>query len=619
MDKAKYITRGAFLAVIDVIAVAAAVTLGVILRLNSFDIGDYATGIVLISAIYAVILLLSYLIAGLYRSLWKFASVEELLSLIMASLAAIMVVFIINLLIGRKLPNSTFAIAFLVQGALSGGIRFSYRAARVIKHAVLKKGYDTEGPCRVVVIGGSYEAVATIKSYREGNNHGQVVAVVDRYNRKGSLINGIPIMGKLEDLETVIRDTKASEVIIASEYFNEQDISFTLDVCSKARCRLKKYNSVGELGGRNHIVDVDPLDLLGRPQVDLDVTGIIGFLKDRTILVTGGGGSIGSELVKQIAKYEPKRIIIFDIFENYAYLTKIELNDRYPDLPIDVEIGSIRDERRVDAIFDRYRPEIVFHAAAHKHVPLMEKSPGEALKNNIIGTYRVAQSAARYKTAKFVLVSTDKAVNPTNIMGATKRVAELIISAFDRINGTDYSAVRFGNVLGSSGSVIPIFKQQILSGGPVKVTHPEVRRFFMTIPEACQLVLQAGAMAKGGEIFILDMQKPVKIKDLAESMIMMYGMIPGVDMEIKYTGLRPGEKLYEELMLDEEAAQTSHEKIFVSKTMTYDMEYIEAYITEIQKAIYENHGPEDIVKLLQKAVPEFRPADIKSINREICI
>ena len=619
MEKGRYITRGAFIAMIDVIAVFSAVTLGVILRLNSFDIGEYAAGIILTATIYSVILLIAYLITGLYRSLWKFASVEELLTLIMASLVTIIVVFILNIVLGRRLPNSVFAIAFLVQGALSGGIRFSYRVARVIKNTMHHNGYQTENLSRVIVIGGSYEAVATIKSYREGNNHGQVVAIVDRYNQRGSLINGIPIMGTLTELETVIKETRASEVIIASEYFTENDVSYTLDVCSRTKCRLRKYNSVGELGGRKHIVDIDPLDLLGRPQVELDVFRICEFLKGQTVLVTGGGGSIGSELVKQMAAYEPNKIIIFDIYENYAYLSKIELNDRYPNLPIDVEIGSVRDEKRVDDIFRTYRPSIVFHAAAHKHVPLMEKSPAEALKNNILGTYTVARHAAKYNTAKFVLVSTDKAVNPTNIMGASKRVAELIISAFDKINGTDYSAVRFGNVLGSSGSVIPIFKQQIMSGGPVKVTHPDIKRFFMTIPEACQLVIQAGAMAKGGEIFILDMQKPVKIKDLAESMIMMYGMIPGVDMEIKYTGLRPGEKLYEELMLDDEATETDHDKIFVAKTTAHDMEYIEGYIKEIQSAIDDSADLAAITKLLQKAVPEFIPADIKKINRDLLI
>ncbi|HPQ48133.1 MAG TPA: nucleoside-diphosphate sugar epimerase/dehydratase [Clostridia bacterium] len=619
MEKSRYITRGLFIAVIDVIAVFIAVTLGVILRLNSFDISEYAAGIILTATIYSAILLIAYLITGLYRSLWKFASVEELLTLIMASLVTIIIVFILNFVLGRRLPNSTFAIAFLVQGALSGGFRFSYRVARVIKNTMHHTGYQTENLSRVVVIGGSYEAVATIKSYREGNNQGQVVAVIDRYNQRGSLLNGIPIMGTLTDLETVIKETRASEAVIASEYFTENDVSYTLDVCSRTKCRLRKYNSVGELGGRNHIVDIDPLDLLGRPQVVLDVFRIHEFLKGQTILVTGGGGSIGSELVKQVAAFEPKRIIILDIYENCAYLTKIELNDKYPNLPIDVEIGSVRDEKRVDGIFNKYRPSIVFHAAAHKHVPLMEKSPAEALKNNIIGTYTVARYAARYNTAKFVLVSTDKAVNPTNIMGASKRVAELIISAFDKINGTDYSAVRFGNVLGSSGSVVPIFKQQIMSGGPIKVTHPDIKRFFMTIPEACQLVIQAGAMAKGGEIFILDMQKPVKIKDLAESMIMMYGMIPGVDIEIKYTGLRPGEKLYEELMLDDEAMETDHEKIFVAKTAAHDMEYIEGYMKEIQSAIDDSADLDTIIKLLQKAVPEFIPADIKRINRDLFI
>ena len=479
--------------------------------------------------------------------------------------------------------------------------------------------YNTEGPDRVIVIGGGYEAVATIKSFREGNSRGIIVALIDRYNSVGTYIHNIPIRGKLCDLESVIASTNANEVIIASEYFTEEDVSYTLDICSKTKCKLKKYNSVGDVGGKNHIVDIDPTDLLGRPQVDLNNCEISGFLKKKTILVTGGGGSIGSELVKQMARFAPETIVIFDMYENEAYLTKLEISDKFPRVRVEVEIGSIRDKKRICGVFEKYKPQVVFHAAAHKHVPLMEKCPAEALKNNIMGTYITAQCAVENNADKFVLISTDKAVNPTNVMGASKRVAELIISAFDKVNGTDFAAVRFGNVLGSSGSVIPIFKQQILSGGPVKVTHPEMRRFFMTIPEACQLVIQAGAMAKGGEIFILDMQKPVKIKDLAESMIMMYGMIPGVDMKVEYIGLRPGEKLYEELMLDEEATGTAHDKIFVARTEAIDMDYINQYIEKIQAVIGTTPDLESVVRILQAAVPEFVPSDTIRINKELCI
>jgi FlaA1/EpsC-like NDP-sugar epimerase len=612
--KKQLLIRRTLLAILDAASVFLAIWLGIVLRFNSFTNPDYTNSIILIGAIYASAIVIVYVFFGLYRSVWKFASVEELVKLIILSLIIVIAMFILNFLLGRRLPNSTFAIAFLLQTALSGGTRFSYRIVKVFKKSVIGTPYETDSTDKIIIIGGGYEAVATIKSFREGNNRGIIVALIDRYNTVGSYIHNIPIRGKLSDLENVIKDTGANEVIIASEYFTEDDVSYTLDVCSNTKCKLKKYNSVGEVGGRNRVVEIDPTDLLGRPQVNLNTTEICGYINSKTILVTGGGGSIGSELIKQLVKFEPARLVIFDINENYAYLTQVELSSKYPKVIVDVEIGSIRDENRVCGIFEKYRPAVVFHAAAHKHVPLMEKCPSEALKNNIIGTYLIAQYAVKFKSERFVLISTDKAVNPTNIMGASKRVAELIVSAFDKVSKTEFTAVRFGNVLGSSGSVIPIFKQQILSGGPVKVTHPEVRRFFMTIPEACQLVIQAGAMAKGGEIFILDMQKPVKVKDLAESMIMMYGMIPGVDIEIEYIGLRPGEKLYEELMQDEEVMVTSNDKIFVAKTNSFDMEYIEAYVKEVKKTIEETTEFNKITKLLQKAVPEFKPIDPKIIN-----
>lgn len=615
-EKKQLYIRGTLLALLDIATVFIAIWLGLVLRFNSFDIDTYTLALQRMGTVYTVIILVVYLILGLYRSLWRFASLEELLKLIFAGLISVITAFLINFVTGRPLPNSVFAIAYLVQVALSGGIRFSYRVARVLKRSV-SGGYQADNSDRVIIIGGGYEAVATIKSFREGNNRGVIVALIDRYNSVGTYIHGIKIEGKLKDLETVIQNTNANEVIIASDYFTKEDVSYTLGICSKTKCKLKKYKSVGDVGGQNRIVDIDPTDLLGRPQVNLDSKELTGFIKKKTILVTGGGGSIGSELVKQLAKFEPERIVIFDILENYAYLTEVELRDKTPNVIIDVEIGSIRDEKRLDGVFEKYKPDIVFHAAAHKHVPLMEKSPAEALKNNIIGTFRAAESAVKHNTKKFVLISTDKAVNPTNVMGASKRVAELIISAFNKVNGTDFAAVRFGNVLGSSGSVIPIFKQQILSGGPVKVTHPDITRFFMTIPEACQLVIQAASMAKGGEIFILDMQKPVKIKDLAESMIMMYGMIPGVDINIEYMGLRPGEKLYEELMLDEETSTTNHEKIFVAKTKVYDLEYIKNYIKDIHYVIDRTPDLKSITALLQQSVPEFIPTEINRINKEL--
>jgi len=601
------VIRGILLALFDIAAVYFSLWIGLVLRFNSFEIGTYSIGLIIVGLIYTSAIVILYILFGLYRSLWRYASVEELVKLILASIIVAITVFLLNYVIGRPLPNSTFAISLLLQTSISGGLRFSYRVARVIKNSIKGNSDDSGNRNRVIIIGSGYEAVAVIKSYSEGNLNGKVVAIIDRFNSVGTMIKGITIKGKLQDLEQIINETNANEVIISSENFTKEDIAFTLGICAKTNCRLMKNKLLDRTKGRTNVVDIDPTDLLGRAQVDLNCGEITKFIESKTILVTGGGGSIGSELVKQLIKFHPKRIIIFDIYENYAYLTKMELADTYPDIQIEVEIGSIRDEKRVEAIFSLYRPNIVFHAAAHKHVPLMEKSPSEALKNNVVGTYVVCNISAKYNTDKFVLISTDKAVNPTNVMGASKRVSELIISAFNNSSQTEFSAVRFGNVLGSSGSVVPIFKQQILSGGPVKITHPEITRYFMTIPEACQLVIQAGMIAKGGEIFILDMGSPVRISELAESMIMMYGMTPHQDIKIEYVGLRPGEKLYEELMLKGESKKTNHEKIFIAQTVPCSRDQVRHYLNEIKYVINNSPDLESVNKVLKKIVPEFTP------------
>ncbi|MBN2851116.1 MAG: polysaccharide biosynthesis protein [Clostridia bacterium] len=610
----KLFNRIFLLIVADVTATFLSLYIGIILRFNSFDLNGYSEKIVFTAVLFSVIIIVIYTVTGLYKSLWKYASIEELVKLIISSLLAVVAVFLINLIWENRLPNSVFAIAFLVQTGISGGIRFSYRVMRAFKSDFILKSYKNDNVDRIIVIGSGYEASATIKNYSQKENNGVIVALVDRYNKKGSIIHNVKIEGTLEEIEHVIQRFKANEVIIASENFSEEDIAFVLDVCARTKCKLKKYTAINEVGSRNLIVDIDPKDLLGRPQVNLNQDEVNAFVHGKTVLVTGGGGSIGSELIKQMAEFEPAHIIILDINENDAYLTKLVVEKSHPGIKVEVIIGSVRDRIRICQVCDKYRPDIIFHAAAHKHVPLMEKSPNEALKNNIIGTYNVAYCADKFNIKKFVLISTDKAVNPTNIMGATKRIAEIIISAFDQTSETEFSAVRFGNVLGSSGSVIPIFRQQIESGGPVRVTHPDVRRFFMTIQEACQLVLQAGAIAKGGEVFILDMGKAVKIKELASNLIKMYGYIPEVDIKIEYIGLRPGEKLYEEIMLDAEAAKTKHEKIFVAKAKITTLDEVNKYLEDIQKSIDENYELNKVIELLQQVVPEFIPLDIQEIN-----
>ena len=386
-----------------------------------------------------------------------------------------------------------------------------------------------------------------------------------------------------------------------------------LDICKQTKCELKTLPGMYQLvnGDVNvsQLRKVDVIDLLGREQIQVDLDSIMGYVMNKVILVTGGGGSIGSELCRQIAEKNPKQLIIFDIYENSAYDIQQELIKKYPDLDLKVLIGSVRNTNRVNQIFEKYHPDIVYHAAAHKHVPLMEESPNEAIKNNVLGTWKVADAADKYGTGKFVMISTDKAVNPTNIMGATKRICEMIVQAYNSKSKTEFVAVRFGNVLGSNGSVIPLFKKQIAAGGPVTVTHPDIIRYFMTIPEAVSLVLQAGAYAKGGEIFVLDMGEPVKILDLAKNLIRLSGYIPGEDIKIEFTGLRPGEKLYEEMLMAEEGLkQTKNKLIHIGEPIEFDEEEFFKELEELAVESKDELSNEEIKEWVKKLVPTYRPS-----------
>jgi len=438
------------------------------------------------------------------------------------------------------------------------------------------------------------------------------VAIDDNKSKHRSRILGVPVYGGRESIQKVSEQKDIDEIIVAIPSAPKNEVRKILNECKKTKCKLKILPGMYELiDGKvaiKNIREVQIEDLLGREPVKVNIEEISQYLKDQIVLVTGGGGSIGSELCRQIARFEPKKLLILDIYENSTYMLHQELLKHYSSLNQEVIIASVQDRPRMEAIFDKYRPQIVYHAAAHKHVPLMESNPTEAIKNNVFGTMNVAECADKYGAKRFVLISTDKAVNPTNIMGATKRIAEMIIQSMDANSNTEFVAVRFGNVLGSNGSVIPIFKKQIEEGGPVTVTHPEINRYFMTIPEAVQLVIQAGAMAKGGEIFVLDMGEPVKIVDLARDLIRLSGFEPDVDIKIEFTGLRPGEKLYEELLTAEEGlAATKHEKIFVGKPVYNDIHSLREEIEKLKLVLLQESN-ETVIDMLKYLVPTYKRA-----------
>ncbi len=447
-------------------------------------------------------------------------------------------------------------------------------------------------------------------SYLANSN---IACIIDDDRRKvGKYIRGVKVIGTRDKIKEAAKLYDIDEIIFAIPSASNEVKRDILNICKETDCTLKILPGVyqmvdGEINV-NSIRNVDVLDLLGRDPIEVDIESIMGYVKDKVIMVTGGGGSIGSELCRQLVSHKPKQLIIFDIYENNAYDIQQELKINYPDANVVTLIGSIRNVSRLESVFAQYKPDIVYHAAAHKHVPLMEVSPDEAVKNNVVGTWNVARMADKYGVKKFVMISTDKAVNPTNVMGATKRICEMIVQTYNEISKTDFVAVRFGNVLGSNGSVIPLFKKQIEAGGPVTVTDPNIIRYFMTIPEAVSLVLQAGAYAKGGEIFILDMGEPVKIDDLAKNLIRLSGYTLGVNMEIKYTGLRPGEKLYEELLMKEEGLQeTDNKLIHIGKPIEFDKENFFDNLEKLKEEAYSETG--NIRELIKEVVPTYHPGE----------
>jgi len=538
----------------------------------TFYVGKYREIIIM-----CIVTISSLGMAKCYTTSWRYAEYASYVLMYVATAGATLLTFALSriLVLNEELFNfSDYIIIALLSSFGFTLERFMGRYIRIYaSKSVLKK--ENAKKTRVMIIGAGDTGSALIRSMRKGTLMYPVVAIDDDADKHGMTIADVPIVGGREKIAVAVKEYKVQEIIIAIPSGNSAQHNAILRICRETGIKTSTIPSLFELvsGKANisQIREVTPQDLLGRDEQIVEGKDIFGYIEGKTIMVTGGGGSIGSELCRQITRFNPKRLIIFDIYENNAYDLQMELRKKYPELRLEVLIGSVRDKKRLEEVFETYKPKVVFHAAAHKHVPLMEDSPDEAIKNNVYGTYNVASTCEKFNVERFVLISTDKAVNPTNIMGTSKRIAEMVMQRFalhQKNTGgkTIYAAVRFGNVLGSNGSVIPLFKKQIAEGGPVTVTHPEINRFFMTIPEAAQLVMQAGALAEGGEIFILDMGEPVKIVDLARNLIELSGLVPDVDIKIEFSGLRPGEKMYEEILLDRERhAATKHNKIFIEQ------------------------------------------------------
>lgn len=551
-----------------------------------------------------------YWLMGMYDSLWRYAEIVEFFRLCMASVIAVGIFVVVTWTLWaseRRIPFSVYFLSATFASALTLYARLTYRMFRNTKLA--QRGLKRR---RTLVIGAG-DAASTLLhelSKNKSPDMSIICCVDDAPEKVGRNIMGVEIMGTTEDIPELVERCEIETLLLAIPTVDEENKRRILGICNKTKCNVRILPDIVKLiaDGKyilSRIRDVRVEDVLGRPEVELkDSTNEL--ITNKTVMVTGGGGSIGSELCRQIAMCSPKKLIVLDIYENSAYSIQQELLRRYGDrLNLQVLIASVRDSKKIDALFRANRPDVVFHAAAHKHVPLMEISPEEAVKNNVFGTYNVACAADRHGAERFVLISTDKAVNPTNVMGATKRVCEMIVQALAQKSKTKFVAVRFGNVLGSNGSVLPLFKEQIAAGGPVTVTDPEIVRFFMTIPEAVQLVLEAGQMGKGGEIFVLDMGKPVKILDLAENLIKLSGLIPYKDIQIQFTGLRPGEKLYEELLMDEEGVRkTGNRKIFVGSPLGLNKDTFFEQLAELKKIAYSNNS-ENLVRALLALVPTF--------------
>ena len=607
-----YKVRQVSLWALDMCGILISVLVSMILtwKYQNLDISTMMLSII----IYMLIHTVSFKLFRCYSSLWRYAGEEELVSILLACLVYVIPVYIAHRLIGIDYSILFYIVSTILIIGYTGGLRLVYRTGRRFKTRMIVS-QDSQ---RVLVVGAGSAGQMIINELKENPQLKKVpVGIIDDdINKIGRVIHNVKILGDTSQVKEIVEKENVDEIILAMANVDKARKSEIINICKETKCKLKTIPGIYEIiDGKvdiKKIRDVDIEDLLGREPIKVNMEEMSGYIEERTVLVTGGGGSIGSELCRQIASFNPKHLIIVDNYENNAYAIQQELIRKYEGkLNLSTIIASIREYKRMDEIFNEYKPDVVFHAAAHKHVPLMENSPSEAIKNNIFGTLNVARLADTYKVKRMVLISTDKAVNPTNIMGATKRAAEMIIQTINKNSKTEFVAVRFGNVLGSNGSVIPLFKKQSAEGGPVTITHPDIIRYFMTIPEAVQLVLQAGAMAKGGEIFILDMGEPVKIVDLANNLIRLSGFEPGVDIKIEYSGLRAGEKLYEELLMSEEGlTKTANSKIFIGKPVEFDSKKV-MHNLEMLKKIVDNEEVELIDSVMRAFVTTYiRPEDV---------
>lgn len=597
----------------DILAVIIAYGLALLLR---FDMRYskipelYIEGYLYYIVLASVLLVCCYVIAKLYRSVWSYAGINEILKTCVASIVACVLTGVVFSIAIMRMPISFYLIGWILVFGFTASIRMMYRLLRRMRIKADNSKGNTERQ-NIMIIGAGAAGLVLLREYRNSYYLTDKVKIFidDNAQKWNKYLDGVLIEGGRDKILESVEKYRINKIILAMPSADRKDIRDILEICKETDCQIQTVPGVYQLV--NGEVNVSKLrnveieDLLGRDPIEVNLDEILGYIKGKTVLVTGGGGSIGSEICTQLAEQEVGHLIIFDIYENNAYDIQQKLRWNHPELNLTVLIGSVRNTHRINGVMKKYKPDVVFHAAAHKHVPLMEDSPNEAIKNNVFGTYKTASAAGRNHVKKFVLISTDKAVNPTNIMGASKRMCEMIVQTLNHFYETDFVAVRFGNVLGSNGSVIPLFKKQIAAGGPVTVTHPDIIRYFMTIPEAVSLVLQAGAYAKGGEIFVLDMGEPVKIADLAKNLIRLSGYKLGEDIEIEYTGLRPGEKLYEELLMDEEGLQdTENKMIHIGKPIDMDEEKFMHQLIKLRDAA--NDDSDAIRAMVKEIVPTYQ-------------